>query len=422
MSADIKSQEFDQKTMQDVNEALTALRKAAESNTLAKSEIKEIEAKCEERLSKFDAANTKFVGALKEEEKKVKQLEDTLVDMETKMSRIPLSDQAHAQCRRDIDAFTKFIRVGETWKMPMAPHSSNAKHLFFEDAEIKLLRTDVNDQGGFLVPEDFRAEILKFITEISPIRQIARNMTTSAAELVLPSRKTLVNTQFVGEAGTVTESNSTYGEERIKVNKMVTDSAATIEMLNDSAFDIELEIRRDVAESMAEEEGKAFVNGDSVNRPEGFMFNTSIPFIVSGIADDIQGDNLIDLTGELKRGQRPIFALNRRTIARVRKLKDLDGAYLFNAGVAGLESAMPATIVGFPFIEVIDMPDIAADSFPIIFGDFGRGYIIANGFDLTMIRDPFTRAKQCIICFIWKRGLGGQVVLTDAFVKLKVST
>jgi len=422
MSAELKSKEFSQDKMQDINEALTTLRKTVESQTLSKSEIKEIETRCEERLQKFDADNTKFVGLLAEEEKKVKKLEDMVISLEAKMTRIPMSNQAAAKSRADIDALVKYMRVGKSWETPtVSPQIVGQKHLIFAAEEVKLLRTDVNPLGGFLVPEDFRAEILKLITEISPIRQIARSMTTSAAELVIPSRRTLAQTNFIGEAGAITETNSTYGEERIKVNKTATESCATIEMLHDSAFNVELERMTDVSESMAEREGRAFVNGTAVNEPEGFMFNSSIPFIVSGDAIKITGDALIELTGELKSGQQPMFVMNRRTIAKVRQLKDDEGAYLFHAGVGGLELGMPATILGEPFISAIDMPDVAADAFPIIYGDFKRGYVIANGFALTVFRDESSQIKNGIICFVWFRAVGGQVVLEDAFVKMKVS-
>ena len=334
------------------------------------------------------------------------------------MSRVSFKEDGFAKGKAELKSFMKFIRYGETWKEPSVDGEHKAS--FITPQEYKLLRTDDNVQGGFLVPEDFVAEILKLITELSPIRQIARIRQTSSGELVIPTRETLVNAEFIGENATKTESNSTYGENRIKVNKLVSVVTATVEMLNDSAFNMEEEMREDVVESFAEEEGKKYVNGNSVNEPEGFMFNTSITAIPSGVANEITSDSLIQLTGELKSGQNPMFLFNRRTLATIRQLKDLQDAYVFNLDV-GLSKGLGPIINGSPYLSVIDMPDIAVDSFPVIFGDFRRGYTIVDGFSMTMIRDPFTFSNTCKVRFVWKRQTGAQVVLVDAFKKLKIA-
>jgi len=417
----------DKTDMQNFAEALSTLRETVEKNVKSEGEIKQITDNCETKLKELDAANTAIVVAAEEKSKKYEEMEAKLVEFETKLTRLPINSPNYKKGEKELKAFIKFCRYGKAWENPQQavenksgqyiPHEASV----FTPEEVKLLRTDVNDLGGFLAPPEFVAEILKLITEISPIRQISRIRTTSAGELVIPLRESLVNAEFIGEAATKAQSNSTYGENRIKVNKLVAVVQATTEMLNDSAFNMEEEIRQDVVETFAQVEGEAFVNGDSVNQPEGFMFNTQIPFINSGISNNFDGDNLITLVGELKSGQNPMFALNRRTIAAVRKLKDSTDAYLFNLNV-GLERGIPATIAGEPFISVIDMPDTGvADNFPIIYGDFRRGYNIVDGFSMTLIRDPFTLADSCKVRFIWKKQTGAQVVLFDAFVKLKLA-
>lgn len=417
------NEKIDADTMSGVYNALESLHAAVKSNTKSQGEIDLITTKCEETLSKFDDAQNKWKAELAVKEQANEELEQKLLVIEKQIARLPGNSVEYAQSKAETKAFKKFLRYGKDgMNTQHALVGGVNKEAIFTPEEIKLMRTDVNPQGGFLVPEDFRLEILKLITEASPVRQVARSTTTSLSAVTFPKRQTIVQTAFVGEAGLKAESNSTYGQEVIKLNKVVALVSATLEMLNDTAFDIANEIQMDVVEDFAIVEGRKFVNGNSVNEPEGFMIRSDVPSIPSGIANDISGDNLIDLTGALKSGQSNlIFAMNRRTVARVRKLKDSVGAFLFHLE-SGLQTGIGSSIAGFPFVSMIDIADIAAGSEPIIFGDFRRGYMIVDGIALSVIRDDFTALDRCEVRFGWQRQVGGQVVLEDAFVKLKVES
>jgi HK97 family phage major capsid protein len=89
----------------------------------------------------------------------------------------------------------------------------------------------------------------------------------------------------------------------------------------------------------------------------------------------------------------------------VRKLKDLDGAFLWQPALA---ADQPATLLGYPVIEVAAMPDVATDSLSIAFGNFQAGYIIAQRRDTVVLRDPFTN-KPFVNFYATKR-VGGTVV------------
>lgn len=423
------TEKLDNIQLNPIMESLEQLRTVVKDKCRSEGEIKEIVGKCENVLTKFVEAENAFNAKQAANDQYKVELEAKLVALETQMCRIPGNTKEAMVNKERTEALYKWLRFGKDCysesymgeckaAMIARDPSIDVKNVFTR-VEQKLMRTDVNTLGGFLAPEDFRLEILKLITETSPVRQVARIITTSRGEVVIPKRRTLVKTKFVGEAGKKEKSQSTYGEERIKLNKMTAVVEATFEMLTDSAFNIEEQIQLDVTESFAQEEGLAFVRGNAVNEPEGFMTDTQIPFIKSDLATTIQGDNLIDLTGELKSGQNAIFGMNRRTLAVVRRLKDTTDAYLFALNI-GLASGLGSTIAGAPFREFIDMDDVAAGTEPIIYGDFRRGYTIIDGVNLSVIRDDFTFSDECIIRFVWARQTGGQVVLEDAFVKLRV--
>lgn len=395
---------------QDVYQALEGLRDALKDSKKSKGEILEIGQRCDKTLDQFEDLKSKLIAESTAKEKLYTDLTDRLIGLEKSMTRFSPKSDEYDTTKQEMAAFTKVLSYGRHNQMKALTPD-----------EIKLLRTDDLIQGGFLAPDDFVVRILKKIVEISPVRSVASTMTiANTGGIEIPKRETLVTAKYTGQAAPKAPSNSTYGLEKLNLNGLVSVTRATTQMLTDSKFDIENQASLDVAEAMAQNQGEAFVRGDSVEKPEGFMFNTSVPEINSGIANDISGDALIALTGSLASGQRPVFAFNRRTRAAIRSLKDSSGAYLFQLDV-GLGAALSTTVVGFPFIEMIDMDDIAVDSFPIIFGDFNRGYLIIDGASLTLKRDDLSEAESNIIKFVWTMFNGGQVVLADAFVKMKVA-
>ena len=192
--------------------------------------------------------------------------------------------------------------------------------------------------------------------------------------------------------------------------------------LEDSVFNLEAEMQSEFAEQFAKAEGLAFVSGDAVGKPEGFMTNSSVSEVVSGDANLITADSLISLVHNIKSdyGKNGVFVFNRSTLAAIRKLKDTAGQYVFQAGMS-LQGGAMATILGYPYVEATDMPSVAAGAFPVAFGDFRRGYMILDRVNLAVLRDPFTQATTGNVRYIARRRVGGQVVQAEAINKLKIS-
>ena len=142
--------------------------------------------------------------------------------------------------------------------------------------------------------------------------------------------------------------------------------------------------------------------------------------VVIGIAGAINdGDPIIDLVYALGAEYRAngTFVMNSKTAGTVRKLKDADGRFLWSDGLAAGE---PARLMGYPVLVAEDMPDVAADSMAIAFGDFGAGYTIAERPDLRVLRDPFS-AKPHVLFYATKR-VGGAVSDFAAIKLLKFGT
>ena len=198
------------------------------------------------------------------------------------------------------------------------------------------------------------------------------------------------------------------------------------QMMEDSEFNLETELQQEVSEQFAVTEGLGFVNGTASGQPEGFLVNSDVGSTNSGSATTIadsagQANGLIDLYHGLKTAYavQGTWLLSRSTLGDVRKLKDGQNNYIWQPGLA---SGIPNTILGSPYVEVPDMPAVAADAFPIAFGNWRRAYVIVDRITLSILRDPFTQATSGNIRFVARRRVGGQTVLAEAIRKLKVST
>ncbi len=176
-------------------------------------------------------------------------------------------------------------------------------------------------------------------------------------------------------------------------------------------------------------EAAAFINGDGVDKPTGFLSHTlvddvtwswgNIGYIPTGVDGDIGGaDQIVDLVYALGAQYRAnaTFVMNSKTAGKVRKLKDADGRFLWSDGLAAAE---PARLLGYPVLIAEDMPDVESNGAAIAFGDFAAGYTVAERPDLRILRDPFS-AKPNVLFYATKR-VGGDVSDFAAIKLLKFS-
>ncbi len=189
----------------------------------------------------------------------------------------------------------------------------------------------------------------------------------------------------------------------------------------------------EIAMEFAKAEGAAFVGGSGSGRPKGFLtqptaatadgtraFGT-LQYLASGTAGDFSAspqERLIDLVQALRAPYRQgaSFVMNAATLARIRKFKTSDGAFVWAPSLA---AGQPATLLGYPVIEAEDMPDIAANALSIAFGNFRAGYLIAERAETVILRDPYSN-KPFVNFYATKR-VGGCVTNSEAIKLMKFS-
>lgn len=298
---------------------------------------------------------------------------------------------------------------------------TKAQQLYPE--EVKVLSLGDDTAGGFLASADFNAEILKGVQLYSPIRQVARIRPTTSRSVQFPVRAGTFTAVWVGEMATRSETTGLkYSLEEVAVNEVYAEVLISEQDLEDSAFDMQAEIASEAAEQFAVAEGKAFVSGTGLKQPEGFLTNAAVEHVPSGSASTVTADALINLVYAVKEAyaRNGTFALNRKSVGVIRQLKDaVSGAYLWQPG---LMAGAPSSILGQPYIEAADMPDISGGAFPVAFGDFRRAYAIVDRVSIMVKRLNEKYAEQGQVGFLLRKRVGGQVLVPEAILKLEIAS
>ncbi len=301
------------------------------------------------------------------------------------------------------------------------------------ETELKSISGVSPADGGYAVPRQIDAIIAAELVEISPIRAIAQVVQTGTSGYRKLVSTSGIASGWVSEtAGRPATGTPQFAEIAPPSGDLYANPAASQSMLDDAAFDLEAWLASEIAVEFARAEGTAFVSGTGINQPEGFLtaakataedgvraFGT-MQYIgmgsATGLGAGLDG-KLIDLIHTLKAGHRQgaVFVMNSATLASVRKLKTADGAFLWQPGMV---EGQPDRLLGYPVIEAEDMPDVAGGTFPIAFGNFRHGYLIAEHNATTVLRDPFT--NKPFVHFYATRRIGGKVLDSNAIKLLKI--
>ena len=370
--------------------------------------IKEIESKgsadpiVEEKLSKIEADLDKFSDMEASQKKANDQAKAQLDRLETIVSRPEFGKGSPVESMQ-VKVFDKWLRKG---KDSLSPE------------EVKVLTVSNDNTAGYLAPPEYVREIIKGVTEFSPIRSIARVRSTTNRSIQVPKRTGQFAAQWVAEEGARTETTGyAVGLEEIPAHELYALVDISEQELEDSVFNLEAEMNSEFVDQFAKAEGNAFVSGNSVGKPQGILSNANVNNVAKGGAA-LDGDSLISAAHNVKTeySKNGTFVMNRSTVSAVRKLKDGGGQYIFQPGIYGM--GIGSNILGHSIVEATDMPNVAGGTKPVMFGDFKRGYMIVDRVNLSIMRDPFTQASSGNVRYIARRRVGGQVVLPEALTTI----
>lgn len=334
----------------------------------------------------------------------VRGLTERLAGLETRLNRPGTQQQTQDDtAAAERRAFGSYLRLGNA-----APAD-----------ELRTLVVSSDPQGGFLAPAEMATEMLRDIVLVSPVRSVASVRSTGSPSVSYPKRTGITNAKWKGELQAQEASEPAFGQAEIIVKEINTFVDISNQLLADSAGQAEAEVRLALSDDFGQKEGKAYVVGSGALEPEGLLTNADIATVANGHATNIGADALIKLMYGLPAAYRTsgTWALNSTTLGVLRTLKDGAGNYLWSPSY---QAGQPETLLGRPVIDLPDLPDVAANAFPIIFGDFS-GYRIVDRIGLSILVNPYLLATNGITRIHATRRVGGGVLQPAKFRKLKMS-
>jgi HK97 family phage major capsid protein len=397
------------------DERLAQIEKKGSADVVTEAKLQKIEADLEKAQKIADEA----VLASKRQSRIVTDERGEVVDLDRKAQ-----EWASMNARRrgavagsfgaaDMDgykaAFDTFLRKGEE---VMGPD------------ERKALSVGTDPDGGYVVNPDLSGRIVMKVFETSPMRAYASIQVISSDALEGLFDLNEASSGWVGETDSRPETNTPQlGKWRIPAHELYAKPKATQKLLDDASINMEAWLASKVSEKFARDEANAFVVGNGVNKPRGFLTyssGTTLPGTIERFDTGVNGafaaapnggDVLINALYGLKQQYRAnaTWFMNRATLKLTRKLKDSDGAYLWSPGIA---AGQPASLLGYPVASFEDMPDPATDSLSIAVGDMREAYQIVDRLGIRTLRDPYS-AKPYVEFYTTKR-VGGDVVNFEA--------
>lgn len=341
-----------------------------------------------------------------------------------------MQDERTAAIERDIDTLGRAMQVqqlatqrtgGASVLGCMDDRSREFMSYLRKGIESKSMSINSDPDGGYLVPERFDTLLTKTVSEVSPLRRLARVVQTDSAEFSMMHSNTRSSTAWAGETA---PRGETSGPQFMKMSIRPYDCYAqpyiSQQLLDDNAFDLQNWLLEDLSQAFGAAEAAAFISGDGVTKPAGILLpttaatadgtraDTSVEHVATGVSGDWaasnKGDKLIDLVHKLSPQYRQgaSWLMNTSTLASIRQFKTattLD--YLVRDG---LNAGQPSTLLGYPVYECADMPAIAAGSYSVAFGNWQRAYTIVDRKTM-MLRDPYS--QKPFVCFYTVKRVGG---------------
>lgn len=288
--------------------------------------------------------------------------------------------------------------------------------------ETKVLTRGTAAAGGYLAPEQFVQEIIKYELIFSPVRELATVVNSTGYEIRTP-KLTGLPPAAVRVAETAARSESTnpvYALVAVQAPEFYAEHRVSQQQIEDSAFNMEAELTEFMAWQFATAEGAEWVTGTGTpDQMRGITTaGAGLTSINTGVAAALPaatagGDKLIEVMYALPTpyARNARWICNRAILGKIRTFKDSQGRWVWEPSLA---AGQPATILGAPYTEVPDMPNEAAGADVLGYGDWKRVYRIVDRIDVQIARDPYTLAANGQVKFSARKRVGGEVVLPAA--------
>lgn len=279
-----------------------------------------------------------------------------------------------------------------------------------------ILQEGVDADGGYLVPEEYDHRLIDTLSEENIMRRLATTITTSG-EHKINIAATKPAASWIEEGGALTFGDATFSQILLDAHKLHVAIKVTEELLYDNAFNLEGYILDQFGKALGNAEEDAFLNGDGTGKPLGLFAATGGGTVAGTLTAAIKSDDMLDLVYALKRPYRKkaSFIMNDKTLSSLRKLKDNNGAYIWQPSY---QAGEPDRVLGYAVHTSAYAPEDA-----IAFGDYKYYNIGDRGTrSFSELRELF--AGNGMIGYVAKERVDGKLILPEAvqILKLKAST
>ncbi|MCD7805615.1 MAG: phage major capsid protein [Oscillospiraceae bacterium] len=272
------------------------------------------------------------------------------------------------------------------------------------------LQEGVDSDGGYLVPEEWDSRLIDVLNEENIMRGLSTIIRTSGLHRInLAANKPAAS--WIEEGGELTWGDATFDQTTMDAYKLHVAIKVTEELLYDEAYGLENYITTEFGKALANAEEDAFLNGDGVKKPTG-LFTTATVF---DSVDAVDSDSLISLVYALKRPYRKnaSFIMNDATVAAIRKLKDNNGAYIWQPSY---QAGEPDRVLGYAVHTSAYAPTTG-----IAFGDYKYYNIADRGTrSFAELRELF--AGKGMIGYVAKERVDGKLILPEAVQVLTIGS
>jgi HK97 family phage major capsid protein len=309
-------------------------------------------------------------------------------------------------------------------------------------SEIKATMVEgIDTTGGYTVPEDFRTDIIERLPGLTIVRPRA-TVATTTRDVLSMIKRTGGDSRYIGNTRVtwvdespsslaVSATNATFGKAAIPVNVTLANCPLTRSTLEDSAIDAAEYLKDELAPAMALDEDQQFLVGDGNGKPSGILMNGApfdgdIKVLGSLSATTILADSIPAMPMKLDAQYRNdkancVWMGAKATYETIYKIKDGNGRYLWRNNDDNLAEGYPQQLQGYAIAESEAMQAVAANNYPIFFGNLKRGYTIVDriGVGIERYQDAFTAQTDSVV-FYARRRLGGQPTAGWAFVLMQI--
>lgn len=275
-----------------------------------------------------------------------------------------------------------------------------------------VLQEGVDSDGGYLVPMEYDRRLIDVLEEENIMRRLGTKIVTSGQHKInIAASKPAA--AWIEEGGALTFGDATFDQIYLDAHKLHVAIKVTEELLYDSAFNLENYIINMFGKALANAEEDAFLNGDGTGKPTGIFAATGGGNVQSTLTAALKSDDLLDFVYGLKRPYRKnaSFIMNDATLASIRKLKDNNGAYIWQPSY---QAGEPDRVLGYAVNTSAYAPKNA-----ISFGDYSYYNIGDRGTrSFAELRELF--AGNGMVGFVAKERVDGKLVLPEAVQILKL--